>query len=429
MLAAIKSKTTQKIVSNTAYQLVGKLSTMVVTIGITILVTRIYGRAGYGEFNIMQSFPGIFFIIADFGFNAIAVRELTTDWKKANEYFGNILLIRLFLFVVIYVLAFIALSFFPYSESLKFGVRLSFLLVFTQAIFATTNIIFQVKLRYDYSAIGLALGSILILGFALLSANMGWGVVWVSFGYVLGGLLTFVICLGFVKKLGVQIGLSYNRKLWKFLFIQTLPIGLMFIFSQINFRSDSILLSVLPVPEHIGLSNTESVAVYGLPYKIFEVSLVLPTFFMNAVYPIFIRHMNESKDRLKATFLKANWVLFGMGLLVGLVGYFLAPWMINFLGGTEFAESVVVLRILLGGVFIFYLTQPVSWLIVTLSKQKYLPLVYVTSAVFNLGLNFLLIPKYSFYASSFLTWMSEILILILLLVFARKSWREKYAQA
>jgi O-antigen/teichoic acid export membrane protein len=273
------------------------------------------------------------------------------------------------------------------------------------------------------------LGSALILGFALLAVKMGWGVIWVSFGYVLGGLLTFLVCLYFVRKFGVKIALAYDGKLWKYLFIQTLPIGLMFIFSQINFRSDAILLSVLHLPERLGFSNTESVALYGLPYKIFEVTLVIPTFFMNAVYPIFVRHMHDSQERLKKTFTQASVVLFVGGLIVGVFGYFLAPWMISALGGSQFMESISVLRILLAGAFVFYLTQPISWLIVTLGRQKYLPLVYITSAVFNLGLNTLLIPRYSFYASSFLTWMSEILILVLLIIFARKSWKEYYAKA
>lgn len=429
MLEAIRSKTAQKVVSNTIYQALGKLVTMTITIGITILVTRIYGREGYGEFNLMQSFPGIFFIIADFGFNAIATRELATNWKNADKYFANILLIRLFLSAVLFLITSFALSFFPYSESLRFGIRLSLLLIFTQALFATTNFIFQVKLRYDYSAIGLALGSAVILGFALLASRLGWGVIWVNFGYVLGGMVTFLVCLYFVKRMGVLVSLAYDKELWKYLFVQTLPIGLMFIFSQINFRSDAILLSVLSLPERLGFNNTESVALYGLPYKIFEVTLVIPTFFMNAVYPIFVRHMHASKEQLKKTFSQASLVLLFGGVLVGILGYFLAPWMVKALGGSEFMESISVLRILLAGVFLFYLTQPLSWLIVTLGKQKYLPLIYIISAVFNLSLNVWLIPRYSFYASAFLTWISEILILALLTIFALRSWKEYYAEA
>src|SRR3989344_3015685 len=91
MLELVKSSTARKIASNTIYQMVGKA----VTVLITIIVAKQYGRGPYGEFNIMQAFPALFFIIADFGLNAIATRDLSTDWKKANSYFANILGIRI----------------------------------------------------------------------------------------------------------------------------------------------------------------------------------------------------------------------------------------------------------------------------------------------------------------------------------------------
>jgi len=302
-------------------------------------------------------------------------------------------------------------------------------MILTQALFATTNIIFQVKLRYDLSTIGLVAGSLATLVFALIAVNQNWGVFWINFGYVLAGLVTFFVNATFVKRLGVKISLSFDADVWKYLFVQALPLGLMFVFSQINFKADSILLSVLPLPQKFNLSNTDSVALYSLPYKIFEVSLVLPTFFMNSMYPVFVRHMSAGSKKLKQTFYKSMLVLFGGGLIVGLAGYVLAPIIIKLLGGSEFEASVSVLRILLGGVFLFYLTQPISWLIVTLKKQVYLPIVYFISAAFNLLLNTILIPKYSFYASAYLTWVSEILILILLAFFAVKAYKTFYAKA
>jgi O-antigen/teichoic acid export membrane protein len=75
----------------------------------------------------------------------------------------------------------------------------------------------------------------------------------------------------------------------------------------------------------------------------------------------------------------------------------------------------------------YYLTQPISWLIVTLGKQKYLPWIYLVSAVFNVTANYLFIPQYSFYASAIITHLSEFLILILLTIAALRAWRLKYA--
>ena len=268
----------KKIASNTLYQMIGKLVTMAVTIAVTVIVTRLYDREGYGLFNIMQVFPALFFVIVDFGFNAIATRELSKNTDRAQTFIGNIILMRLAFSAILIALCVLALQFFPYSPQLRLGIYMSLFLIVTQAMVATTNIIFQVKLRYDYSMWSLVLGSTAVLALVLGLARVGADIVWLSFSYVIGGLVTFAAGWYFVRRLGVQVHLKFDASTCSFLLAQALPIGLMFVFSQINFKADSIMLSVLELPKSIGLGNTESVALYGLPYKIFEVLLGIGSF-------------------------------------------------------------------------------------------------------------------------------------------------------
>lgn len=423
-----KQSTTIKIFNNTIYQLVGKLVSMSITVLATILVSRYYGLTGYGEFSLMQNIPGLFFIIADFGFNAISTRELARDFSSAAKYFGNILVLRVFVSLILILLVAITLSFFPYSESLKVGLYLSLLLILTQALYTTTNVIFQATLRYDLSVIGYALGSIVILGLVLLTTNFNMPIMWVNFSYVVGGFVTFFINIYLLSRLiDLRQTLDIDVQLIRSLVLQSLPLGLMFVFSQINFKADAIILSLAKLPEAINLTNTESVAVYSLPYKVFEVALVIPTFLMNAVYPVFVSHLAASHDRFKNTFIKTTLSLFVLGIFGLLIGVVLAPFVVLVLGGSEFTESTKVLRLLLLGLPVFYVTQPISWLIVTLGNQKVLPLIYMVGAIFNLVSNLLLVPRYSFFASAIITWSSELLILVFLVYFAKKTWDKKHA--
>jgi len=422
-----KQNTSYKIASNTIYQMVGKAATMSITILATLLVTRLYGREAYGEFTLMQNWPALVFIIVDFGINAIATRELSKDFSKADKYIGNILLLRL-LISLFFVLALgFSLTFFPYSQTLKFGIRLCLLLIVTQSLFATTNIVFQTKLRYDLSTISLVSGYLVILVAILLFSYLKISVVWISFSYVVGGLVTFLMALKFLKRLDVRPKLSFDREVVVGLLLQTLPIGIMFIFSQINFKEDEILLSLMKLPVKYGLNNTESVAVYALPYKIFEVALVVPTFFMNSVYPVMVRHMEEGEKKLQKTFFSTIKVLILAGIGSGLVGLMFSKLAIDLLGGAEFTQSIVVLKILLGGLVFYYLTQPLSWLIVTLGKQIYLPYIYLAAAIANLAMNLIFIPRYSFYAAAIATHACEALILLMLVFAARKAWKKHYA--
>lgn len=423
-----QSSTTRKIFNNTVYQLIGKIVSMSITVLATILIARYYGREGYGEFSLMQNIPGLFFIIADFGFNAISTRELSKDFSKAEKYLGNILFMRILTSVFLMLLVSLTISFFPYSHGLKIGLYLSMFLILTQALYTTTNVIFQAKLRYDLSVTGYVIGSLAILGLVLITTGKGMDIMWVNASYIVGGFLTFFINLFLLSKLiDLRQTVHIDKKLIRYLVVQSFPLGLMFIFSQVNFKADSIILSLANLPERHELTNTEAVAVYSLPYKVFEVALVVPTFMMNAVYPIFVSHLSHSSERFKQTFLKTSLALFAFGILGTIFGVLLAPLIVAVLGGTEFSQSVQVLRLLLLGLPVFYITQPIAWLLVTLENQRVLPIIYFVSAAFNLLCNLVLIPRYSFYASATITWISELLILLLLLFVAKRTWVRKYA--
>lgn len=423
----LKSNTATKVASNTVFQIIGKLISMSITMVAVVIITRSYGREGYGAFSLMQSWPALFFVIVDFGINAIATKDITEDWSKAGKYLGNILIIRLLFSLFLILVISLGLNFFPYTSDLSNGIKLGLFLLITQSLFSTTNIFFQAKLRYDYSTIAYVGGYILILILVLISSYLKLHVTWANFSYVIGGILTFILSMYFLTKMGVRPDFSFDKIIWKYLILSALPIGIMFLFSQMSFKEDALMLSFLKLPESYGLNNTESVAVYALPYKIFEVMLVVPTFFMNSVYPVLVNHMIEGEQKLRKTFGRVMYFLTGSGIVIGLLGVIFSSLSIKLLGGAEFFQSVGVLNILSGGLFVFYLTSPISWLIVTLGYQKYLPWIYFVSFSFNLIMNFIFIPKYSFYGASWITVLSELLVLILLIIFARKSWRLKYA--
>ena len=417
-----------KIASNTIYQLVGKVVSMSITVFIVMIITRSYGREGYGAFSLMQTWPALFFVIVDFGMNAIATRELSKDWSKVEKYLGTILIVRIIFSLILMALLAGILILFPYSSALKFGIILSLALILTQALFTTTNVVFQVKQRYDLSTVGYLAGYMAVLVLASVVSYLNLDVAWVSFSYVIGGIITFALNWSFIKSLGVHPQIKVDRETLRYLLVSSLPLGLMFVFSQVNFKVDSILLSVLSLPGKYGLTNTESVAVYSLPYKVFEVALVVPTFVMNSVFPVLVRKMGTGKEELKSIFIKTIFVLGGIAIIGGIGGFLFAPQVISVLGGNDFSQSVVILRILLAGLLFYFLTQPLAWLIVTLGYQKYLPFIYLVGAVFNTAANYIFIQKYSFYASSIITHCSELLILIMLIYFARRCWRRTYAQ-
>lgn len=413
---------------NTSAQLVSKIISMGLTVIATILITRALGKEGYGQFSIMQTLPALFFILSDFGLNATALKKMGKNEDEAQKYYQAVLTIRPLLALLFIVVLNTVVQFLPYSPFLKVGIFMSSFWILTQSLFSTTNLAFQHKQRYDLASVGYIIGSLLITIMVYAFIKAGLDVRFLSFSYVLGGLITFGINAMVLKRLGCQTRLNLNilrdSVALKTLLSASLPLGLMFVFSQINFKADAIMLSLLTLPKWLNLDKISSVAIYALPYKVFEVSLSIPTFIMNATYPVFVAKLNQGRTHLKISFFKILKLTFLLGVTASVGLYLLAPLAVQLLGGEQFTQSIAVLKILAVGLFLFFLTQPISYLIVTLDKQKYLPAIYLIGAIFNVGANLIFIPRFSFYASAYITWLSEALILTLLVLFAHKAWKE-----
>ncbi len=418
---------------NTLAQLLSKVVSMGLTLITVVLVTRALGKEGYGQFSIMQTLPALFFILSDFGLNATALKKIRNDGANAQSLYQAVITIRPILALVLVALLNIVVIFLPYSEFLKSGIFMSSFWILTQSLFSGTNLLFQYKQRYDLASIGYVLGSLITTLLVIASIRVGLDVRFLSFSYVLGGLATFIANSVILDKLGyatkLNLGIFSDKKTLRALLSGSIPLGLMFVFSQINFKADSVLLSLLNLPANLGLSNIDAVAIYALPYKVFEVSLAVPTFIMNAVYPVFVSQFQHSQQKLNAILIKTVKTTGLLGLLGSATLIVLAPATVNVLGGSQFVQSVRVLQILGVGSFLFYITQPLAYYLVTVEKQAVLPTVYIVGAVFNVSANALLIPVYGFYASAFITWLSEALILAMLAFFVAKSWRNEKHEA
>lgn len=412
--------TRRLIAGNTLIQLIGKAATASATLLVTMLVTRHFGPAGFGDFIIMITFPTLFWIMGDFGFNATVVREITKDPKKTQSYFANLLLLRLGLASVFTVMALVILRLLPYSPLVKWGVSINLGTLWLMSVFTSAQAIFQVNLKYLYSVIGQIAGALLNLILVWLVIYWGGSLLWVGVSSLAGNLLMAVIALFLVSRFVRLDQLHWQPALAKALFIATLPIGLALIFDILVVKIDSVLLSFLPLP---GLaSNSAAVGYYGTAYKIFEVILTVPTFFMAAAYPILVRYLNDDPQAARDLFRKSLLVLGGLSLLAVMVGFPLSPLAIRFLAGTEFGLAIGALQILLLGLPFFFISSLLMQTLWALEKQRLLPRVYAVALVLNVVLNLIFIPRYSFTAAAVATGVTEVFILLWLSIMLWRNW-------
>lgn len=407
MILGISSRS---VIKNTLAQLLGKIITVTVTLLITVLVTRKFGPEGYGRLTIMLTFPALFYMAGDFGLNAIFVKQSAASFGRLElSEISNLFGLRLVWGAALAILAALLVNFFPYDENLKIGIMLGLLMIITQVMITSANVIFQLKLAYMRATVALLFGGLATLILSTIPIFLLNDVRLIVFAYFVGGAVTVFVSVFlarsyFGKFFFPRFNLGWSRKI----FIAALPLGLTAFLSVTVGKADSLLLSLL--------GSSSDVGFYGAAYKVFEVCLVLPTFFMNASYPILLKYKSDSTLRFRKAILKLGIFLLVAGAFISFIGSLMSPSLINLIAGKSFAPSIGVLKLLFVGMPVFFITAMMYWLLIILQREKLLPFIYGFACLFNITGNLIFIPRYSFYASAVLTWVTEILILLFCLL-------------
>lgn len=411
----LQKSASMKIAQNTAYQLIGKALGMLTTIPVSLVLANKFGAAPYGDFTKITTYVALFFIIGDFGLNAIYLQKASSD-KAEKDLWSNLLGIRVLSSVGLMILTLIVLIFIPkgsdqgYTNLVRFGILLYTPVIIFQNLITTTNAVFQKRLRYDLAAWAIGVGGtavIIMLYPLLLMVDGARAVIWATMITLIGTAVTALTGLFYVKKIFYGISIAFDWKKIKMLLFFALPLGLTTIVQFFYFRSDSLILTLT--------RSTAEVGIYALAYKVFEVVIVFPTFFINAVYPLMLKALNSdfpsALNSFSRIFKKSFLILFSISLAATLFLWIFAP-MIS-LVKSDFIASIAPLRILALGLPVFFLTPLTMFTIISWEKQIWLLWIYFTAMLVNIILNLIFIPQYGYIAASWITVISEGLVLIL----------------
>lgn len=395
---------TSKVFKQTFWQVLGKAATSLSTLAVLAIITRRFGESGTGVFTLALAYLAFFYLAADFGLNAHLLPKMSTSdfqivWRK-------LLGLRLLWSLFLVFLAIILLPILPFSKDFfPEAVLIGALAIVGSAVFVTANAIFQSRLRYDLSIIASASGAILsLLAIYILSAA-DLPVYWLLAGHLLGwlltGLLAWLLIRRFISNLLPLLDLTFIKKI----FFEAWPISATLILNVVYFRADAFILS--------SVHSFAEVGIYNLAYQIFQSALVLPTFIMNSFYPIMLENLSINMSKFLISFSRALGLLFFVSLLGVVLTWILAPFIINLLAGNGFEGSVLPLRILSLSFPAYFLSALLMWTLVSLKKYKIMTSIYLAGLVVNIILNLIFIPQYSYIASSWITGVSEYLILSL----------------
>lgn len=403
------------IASNTFYQIINKFVTAGSTLIISALITRLLGAQTYGEYSIVSTYIITFFLLSDFGVNAIVVQDFAKNVDSAKANFSKVLGLRFSFGLFLMVVALVALYFAPYSDLVKLAILINLPLILFNSLSSAASLIFQSFLKYNYQAKASVWGSSITLGLTVLSVFVfGGSLIALVLALLIGSAVTPLLSLYFIREYISRKVKWIDFEYWKHVVIDAFPMGMALSLNILMIHVDRLMLSVLSTPYSVGI--------YSLSYKIFDVVLVLPTFFMNAVYPILIRIKSESEEKYKAFTAKVLVYLTVSSVVLTLLGYLASGILIPLIWGTEMSDSIIPFNILITGLAFFFLSAPLSWVALIEGKKISLMWIYGIAFVCNAYLNWELIPLYDYYSAAVITVITESFVFSVLAILVGRKF-------
>ncbi len=390
---------------NTLVQLIGKIISIIINLVIVYLLTHHYSLTEFGEYTAVFAYLLLFNILADLGLSTILVRDIHEySDEEQSRFIGNVILIRACSLIISLILGVIIAQFIPqYASAIKIGILIasasSFFLLMASLLFS----LFQNKLQMQKSVYANASGLIANLLFLIIFIHFHLSIDYAISATTIGYFVIFLVSILFVLPLK-RISFSPDRAIWKKVFAQSISVGGMILFSSIYFKSDSVILSLM--------KPAAVLSIYAVPYKILEVFIAFPQMFMAPVFAFMASEIKkEQMGNFTRMFQKSLDFLILAGLPIIPGALFLSQKIIPLYVGARYANSVDILKILSFAIFLSFIGSSFIFVVLLFKKQTYLLVWNIFLSIFNISLNLIFIPRYSYYASAWITVATEALVL------------------
>ena len=393
------------IFANMSWLLVSQIITSVCAFIWTIITARYLGVSDYGLFGTAVSFSSLFGVCADLGVTTYITRAISTDFNREKKYLSNAIGVKLFLsifYLIVVSLALFILGWDNYAPSICFLFALESVFMSFQNVMYSS---FQAHEMMKYEAITNTLINVLtfICIMAITFTNYGlWGV---TFVYILVNVIGLVyVVLALSKKIIVPKP-SFDFKFYKKLILGGLPFALTGLFYTIYYSIDMVMLT-----QFVG---TYATGLYNSSYKLISVLTLFYGIYTAVVFPVMSKLFKQDGNLLHFSFVKSIKYLSMVTIPIAVATCFYGGDIISLCYGNQYDGAGDVLKILIWTVCFLFINGTCSMILNASHKEFAVTKIYLIAAIFNAGLNLVLIPHFSVHGASLATVISEILILVL----------------
>jgi O-antigen/teichoic acid export membrane protein len=396
---------TKRVFKNSVWLLLANVVVRMLGAFVVVLLARGFGVEVFGQYSFALSFVGFFTLFTGFGFGSLMIRDVSKDKSLTAKYINNILGIKIVFGIISLIILYIISLFIGKSPTLLIAMYIFGIQLVVSSFSDILRSVFHAYEVMEFDSISRIIEKTIWAVLLLLLIFNKLSLINVALATLLSAILGLIITYWLVRAKISKIKIEYDKKFWKKIIITATPFAITGLFALINFRIDQVMLYFL--------TNDLTVGLYSAAYKIIDILSVVPTLLLASLYPVFSVLYHKNKSLFNKTFdISLRYaIVLAFPIVIGI--YSLANQVIMLAYGTEYLSSVSVLKILIFISLISFINTPLFVVLNAIGKQKITMINAGCTALVNVIMNFILIPRYGIHGAAFATIISELTFLTL----------------
>lgn len=331
-------KTGRTILKNTTVNLLGRIFTILLGVLYITELSRYVGASGLGMIVTATALVPMTSLLLNLGLNEVTVRDVAVNKELAGPYLPNLFFIRSLLFVLFAGAIFTVVKVVEYPPETSAIIFIYCISYTLDELSAVCFAIFNAYEKMEFSA-ALQTGRDLL--------NMTLSLVAITFKanlYLLVGISVFASLIKLIASLWIvkakfiwpkfRIDLSLSLHIIK----ATMPFAALLMISVFLQHVDTFILSLFRPAKEVGW--------YGSANLLISYLLLVPSVFLQAVFPVFARFSTTTSDELRNTYSLSFKYLLVLGIAMCTGTWVTADKVIALIFGPGFEEAALALRIL-----------------------------------------------------------------------------------
>ncbi len=240
------------------------------------------------------------------------------------------------------------------------------------------------KERLYYSSLFNVFNQVTFVALGSVALLTGKGYLGLLTASLLGVLVMVIASVTVVfRQLKVRFNLPHPAR-WPNLLKASIPFGIISVIVEFSARFDTVFMSfILPFA---------AVGYYNVSYNLILTTMLMAQSLALSMFPALVKEFNSGKGSIKDTVQRAMRYLLMIAMPLAVGGFLVADRLIILLYGPDFAEAVVLFKIMVWALPFMFLAEVLGMTSIVMNLERKVALYIAINAIISIVLSLTLIP-------------------------------------